>query len=71
MSLSLKDKRTLITASGQGIGRASALAFARAGASVVATDINAEALGSLAGEAKAEGLVLETRVLDVLKDAAV
>ncbi|WP_454747243.1 SDR family oxidoreductase [Ciceribacter selenitireducens] len=71
MSLSLKDKRTLITASGQGIGRASALAFARAGASVVATDINAEALDSLAAEAKAEGLVLETRVLDVLKDEAV
>lgn len=71
MSLSLKDKRTLITASGQGIGRASALAFARAGASVVATDINAEALDSLAAEAKAEGLELETRVLDVLKDEAV
>ncbi|MBW8299446.1 MAG: SDR family NAD(P)-dependent oxidoreductase, partial [Hydrogenophaga sp.] len=68
---SRNEKKALITASGQGIGRASALAFARAGASVVATDINAEALGSLAGEAKAEGLVLETRVLDVLKDAAV
>jgi 2-keto-3-deoxy-L-fuconate dehydrogenase len=68
---SLNEKKAMITASGQGIGRASALAFARAGASVVATDINAEALGSLAAEAKAEGLVLETRVLDVLKDAAV
>ncbi len=68
---SLNDKKALITASGQGIGRASALAFARAGASVVATDINAEALDGLAAEAKAEGLVIETRVLDVLKDAAV
>ncbi|MCO6180095.1 SDR family oxidoreductase [Ciceribacter sp. RN22] len=67
----LDGKRTLVTASGQGIGRASALAFARAGASVVATDINEGALESLAGEAKAEGLAVETRVLDVLKDAAV
>ncbi|HLP70375.1 MAG TPA: SDR family NAD(P)-dependent oxidoreductase, partial [Rhizobium sp.] len=67
----LDGKRTLVTAAGQGIGRASALAFARAGASVVATDINGEALESLAAEAKAEGLAVETRVLDVLKDAAV
>ncbi|WP_147182439.1 SDR family oxidoreductase, partial [Ciceribacter naphthalenivorans] len=64
-------KRTLITASGQGIGRASALAFARAGASVVATDINAEALDSLSAEARKAGLAIETRVLDVLKDEAV
>ncbi|WP_114363580.1 SDR family NAD(P)-dependent oxidoreductase, partial [Ciceribacter lividus] len=63
MSLPLQSKRVLVTASGQGIGRASALAFARAGASVVATDINVEALESLAGEAKAEGLAVETRVL--------
>ncbi|WP_416795856.1 SDR family NAD(P)-dependent oxidoreductase, partial [Ciceribacter azotifigens] len=67
----LDGKRVLVTASGQGIGRASALAFARAGASVVATDINEGALDSLAAEAKAEGLALETRVLDVLKDEAV
>ncbi|WP_308218662.1 SDR family oxidoreductase, partial [Ciceribacter sp. RN22] len=71
MSLPLQSKRVLVTASGQGIGRASALAFARAGASVVATDINEGALESLAAEAKAEGLAVETRVLDVLKDAAV
>lgn len=64
---SLSDKKALITAAGQGIGRASALAFARAGASVVATDINAEALDSLATEAKEAGLAIETRVLDVLK----
>nr|WP_235916858.1 SDR family oxidoreductase [Ciceribacter naphthalenivorans] len=61
----------MITASGQGIGRASALAFARAGASVVATDINAEALDSLSAEARKAGLAIETRVLDVLKDEAV
>ena len=66
MSLSLENKRVLITAAGQGIGRASALAFRRAGASVVATDINAEALKSLNAESG-----IETRVLDVLKDDAV
>ncbi|RYC15567.1 SDR family oxidoreductase [Ciceribacter ferrooxidans] len=71
MSLPLQSKRVLVTASGQGIGRASALAFARSGASVVATDINEGALESLSAEAKAEGLAVETRVLDVLKDAAV
>ena len=66
MSLSLENKRVLITAAGQGIGRASALAFRRAGASVVATDINAEALKSLSAESG-----IETRVLDVLNDEAV
>lgn len=66
MSGSMKDKHVLVTAAGQGIGRASALAFARAGATVVATDINADALASLAGEAG-----ITTRVLDVLNEETV
>jgi 2-keto-3-deoxy-L-fuconate dehydrogenase len=66
MSLSLQNKRVLLTAAGQGIGRASAIAFARAGAKVVATDINADALKSLADEAN-----IETHVLDVLSEEAV
>ncbi|PIE18125.1 MAG: NAD(P)-dependent oxidoreductase [Proteobacteria bacterium] len=45
--MSLKGKRALITAAGQGIGRASAEAFARAGAQVFATDINPSALEEL------------------------
>lgn len=68
---SLKDRNALITAAGQGIGRASALAFARAGARVVATDINANALDSLIQEASAEGLEVEARVVNVLKDEEV
>ena len=56
----------LITAAAQGIGRASALAFARAGAKVIATDINTDQLASLEGE---NGI--ETRVLDVLSPQAV
>lgn len=62
----LQGKTCLITAAAQGIGRASAEAFARAGARVIATDINAEALGALGGRPN-----IETRLLDVLSDAAV
>lgn len=55
----LDGKRILVTAAGQGIGRASALALHREGARVLASDVNAAALEELAGEG------LETRVLDV------
>jgi 2-keto-3-deoxy-L-fuconate dehydrogenase len=63
---SLAGKTCLITAAAQGIGRASALAFARAGGRVIATDINTEKLEDLAGEPN-----VETRVLDVLDTDAV
>ena len=46
----LAGKTAFITAAGQGIGRATALAFVREGAAVIATDINAAALLSLAAE---------------------
>lgn len=46
----LAGKRALLTAAGQGIGRATALAFAREGAEVLATDINQPALDALAAE---------------------
>lgn len=46
----LNGKRALITAAGQGIGRASALAMAAEGAQVFATDINMNALSSLRAE---------------------
>ena len=62
----LTGKVTLITAAAQGIGRASALAFARAGAKVVATDVNVEKLGELEGTPG-----VTTRVLDVLSTEAV
>jgi 2-keto-3-deoxy-L-fuconate dehydrogenase len=55
----LEAKTVLITAAGQGIGRASALAMKREGARVIATDINTEALRSL------ESAEIETRRLDV------
>ena len=50
----LTKKRALVTAAGQGIGRASALAMAREGAEVWATDVNEAALQSLLAEWQAE-----------------
>jgi 2-keto-3-deoxy-L-fuconate dehydrogenase len=54
----LSGKTAVVTAAGSGIGRASAEAFARAGARVFAADINAQSLASLAG---CEGHVLDVR----------
>jgi len=61
----LTGKRALVTAAGQGIGRASALAMAREGCAVLATDVNAAALAELADAG------LEVRVLDVRDPASI
>ena len=60
---SLKGQTAIVTAAGQGIGKASAEALARAGARVIATDINESALAGVKG--------CETARLDVLDGAAV
>jgi 2-keto-3-deoxy-L-fuconate dehydrogenase len=60
----LAGKRVLVTAAAQGIGRAIAIAMAREGALVLATDVNATLLVHLEGEQH-----LTTEVLDVT-DAA-
>jgi len=59
----LAGKTCLVTAAGQGIGRATAERFADEGARVIATDINAGTLATLAG--------METRRLDVTDASAV
>ena len=59
----LVGKTAIITAAGAGIGRATALAMAREGAKVFATDIDKAALESLKAEAKRTRII----VLDALK----
>lgn len=54
----LNGKTAVVTAAGSGIGRASAEAFAHAGARVFAVDINGDALTTLAG---CEGCALDVR----------
>jgi 2-keto-3-deoxy-L-fuconate dehydrogenase len=62
----LAGKTALVTAAGQGMGRAATLAMAREGASVCATDVNEKFLEDFKGVAN-----VTTRRLDVLDDAAV
>ncbi|XAT56671.1 SDR family oxidoreductase [Rhodobacteraceae bacterium IMCC1335] len=64
----LKNKRILVTAAGQGIGRAAALAMVAEGAEVFATDINPEGLAQLKSEATG---TLEIFELDVRSVASV
>ena len=66
MGSRLAGKTVLLTAAAQGIGRASALAFAGEGARVIATDVNEERLAELAGVAG-----VEARRLDVTDPAAI
>jgi NAD(P)-dependent dehydrogenase (short-subunit alcohol dehydrogenase family) len=63
MSNRLQGKRALVTAAGQGMGRAAALAFAREGASVAATDVDASLVAAYAGSPG-----IRASRLDVLRD---
>ena len=63
--INLEGKTALLTASGQGIGKATAEAFVKAGAYVIATDINKESLDNL------KKTVHETHKLDVTNQDAI
>ncbi len=62
---SLQGKTAFVTAAGQGIGRAIAIAFAAAGATVIATDVDAAKLDGLASDH------ITTAALNVLDPAAI
>jgi 2-dehydro-3-deoxy-L-fuconate 4-dehydrogenase len=62
----LEGKTAIVTAAAQGIGRATAIALAREGASVLATDINTALLGELEAEER-----IATARLDVLDRDAI
>jgi 2-keto-3-deoxy-L-fuconate dehydrogenase len=66
MSSRLQGKTAFVTAAGQGIGRAVALAFAQQGAKVIGTDLNLDSLASLRAEC---GCTVER--LDMLDAAAI
>ena len=61
MSDRLKGKRAVVTAAAAGIGRACAIAFAREGATVIATDINENGIATLGKEGVAETARLDVR----------
>ena len=72
MTRRLEGKLILITAAAQGMGRATALAMAREGAKVVATDIRGDLLETLSAESlKAGGEPIQTQVLDVTVKAGI
>jgi NAD(P)-dependent dehydrogenase (short-subunit alcohol dehydrogenase family) len=63
--LDLHGKTAVVTGAASGIGRATALALARAGADLFICDINEPALHAPAAEARALGRSVEVRLVDV------
>ncbi|MBY6115901.1 SDR family oxidoreductase [Mameliella alba] len=66
----LAGKRAFITAAGQGIGRAIAEAYAREGAEVTATDLNADLLEGLTGTAFALDVTDKAALTKAIRQAA-
>jgi NAD(P)-dependent dehydrogenase (short-subunit alcohol dehydrogenase family) len=64
------SKKILITGAGSGIGRATALAFAREGAQVIAVDIGEAGLSETARLIAAQGGSCETHIADVSSESA-
>ena len=66
----LAGKRAFITAAGQGIGRATAETFSREGATIIATDINEDALAELDQLAGVTAQHLNVRDMAAVQQAA-
>ena len=63
--MKLAGKTVLITGAANGIGRSTAEEFARAGAKLILTDIDGQALDATATALRATGATVETQVIDV------
>ena len=66
----LDGQVALVTGAGRGLGAAIARALAEAGAAVMLSDVDADAVQRSAGELAADGLVAEGLVQDVVDEAA-
>jgi short-subunit dehydrogenase len=66
---SLKGKQVLITGAGSGIGRAAALAFAKRGAHIIASDIHLGPLESVKQEVEALGVACLIHAVDVANES--
>lgn len=64
----LKNKVAIVTGSAGGMGKSIAMLFASESAKVMATDIQEEKLNTWIQKAKAEGLNIESAVLDVINE---
>lgn len=71
LSMRLDGKTALVTGAGRGLGRASALALAEAGAEIVAWSRTAGEIESLVAEIEATGGKARAQVVDVTNDARV
>jgi len=66
---SLEGKTALVTGAGTGIGKACALALARAGAQVMATDIDGAAVEAMAAAARDQGLAVSSMQQDACEES--
>lgn len=67
----LKNKVAVITGAGQGIGAATALKFAREGATVVVCDVNEQAAAQVAAECRDLGAPAKSRLMNAADRASV
>jgi 2-keto-3-deoxy-L-fuconate dehydrogenase len=70
MASRLKGKTAFVTAAAAGIGRATAIAFAKQGATVIATDIDEQGLSGLEDEGVARTMRLDVRDTAAIEAAA-